>query len=244
MRHQRARDLHQFFMTPPMPCPYLPGRLERRLVTELSGPDVKQFHDTLSLNGFRRSHSIAYAPNCPDCQACLPIRIVADEFQPGRTHRRIETANAHLIAQICHPTATPEQYDLFFRYQHDRHRDGEMSRMDFEDYQALIEETPLDTMIIEFRTTDGVLRAVCLMDNVCDGLSAVYSFFDPDMEKSSLGTFMVLWLIRRAQKMKLPYVYLGFWIKNAGKMAYKSNFQPGEVFRSSAWVRLESPRSP
>jgi leucyl-tRNA---protein transferase len=236
MRHQPLKSLHYFFTTPLMPCPYLPNLMERRIVTELTGRDVVSSHDSLSLSGFRRSHRIAYAPSCPGCSACVPIRTVVDQYKPNRTQRRIERLNQELRWRECAPVATPEQYELFSRYQGGRHTDGEMAKMDENDYQALIEDTPVATTVVEFRDEDGVLVAVVLMDQIRDGLSAVYSFFDPEFEKNSLGTYMVIWLIRRAASLGLPYVYLGFWIEKSAKMSYKSNFKPCEKFTDGHWT--------
>lgn len=238
MRHQPVKALHHFFATPPMPCPYFPERTERRLVTELSGRDAGQLHDVLSSSGFRRSHGMAYAPTCPSCQACIPIRVIAGQFRPGRTQRRVERDNTGLFWKECHAVATEEQYALFSRYQSGRHGAGEMSKMDYGDYRALIEDTPVETRVIEFRSTGNALTGVCLLDYVRDGLSAVYSFFDPGQPKKSLGTYMVLWLIRRAQSLGLPHVYLGFWIEDSPKMAYKSNFRPCEIYTDGAWSSM------
>ncbi len=236
MRHQRLKSVHYFFTTAPLPCPYLPDRMERRIVTELAGRDVDALHDALSLSGFRRSHGIAYATACPACNACIPIRVVCADHTPSRTHRRIERANSDLVWEECPAQATEEQYALFAYYQMGRHGDGEMAKMDFEDYQALVEDTPIETKVIEFRSTDEKLVAVCLVDWVCDGLSAVYSFFDPDLDRRSLGTYMVTWLIGRAHELGLRYVYMGFWIEACGKMSYKSKFQPYEILRNGEWL--------
>lgn len=236
MRHQRLKSVHYFFTTAPLPCPYLPEQMERRVVTELAGRDVDALHDALSLSGFRRSHGIAYAPACPSCTACIPIRVVCADYKPNRTQRRIERANEDLYWTECAPQATEEQYALFTCYQLERHEGGEMAKMDSDDYQALVEDTPIDTQVVEFRNADDTLVAVCLVDRICDGLSAVYSFFDPDLDRQSLGTYMIIWLIRRAQELGLPYVYMGFWIDACSKMAYKSNFQPFEIFRDGNWI--------
>lgn len=236
MRHQRLKSVHYFFTTAPLPCPYLPDRMERRIVTELAGRDVEAMHDALSLSGFRRSHGIAYAPACPTCNACIPIRAVCADYTPTRTQRRIERVNSDLSWVECLAQATEEQYALFSCYQMDRHGDGEMAKMDFDDYQALVEDTPIETQLVEFRSVDEKLVAVCLVDRICDGLSAVYSFFDPDLGHRSLGTYMVIWLIRRAHELGLRNVYMGFWIEACGKMAYKSKFQPYEIYREGQWL--------
>jgi arginine-tRNA-protein transferase len=215
------------------------GRMERRVVTELIGREAVDMHDAMSLTGFRRSHSVVYAPACSDCKACIPIRVKCVNFTPSRTQRRIERLNTDLSWQDCDSVATDEQYQLFTAYQVRRHADGEMSRMDFDDYQALVEDTPVNSSVIEFRDQDGTLKAVCLADRICNGLSAVYSFFDPDMDRNSLGTYMVIWLIRRAKELGLEYVYLGFWVAACSKMSYKSNFRPAEIFHDGHWVECD-----
>ncbi len=227
-----------------MPCPYLPGRIERRLVTELAGRQATAFHDTLSQAGFRRSHCIAYVPVCRDCSACTAVRIVADQFVPARGHRRILRTNNDITQQQTPPRASEEQYALFRTYQEHRHQDGEMAHMDFYDYQTLVEDTSVDTTMIEFRDVNSRLVAACLTDRLADGLSAVYSFFDPHLSKRSLGTHMILWLILQAQASGSPYVYLGYWIENCAKMSYKSRFVPFEAYTVDGWrplrVRPES----
>ncbi|MBT4890399.1 MAG: arginyltransferase [Rhodospirillales bacterium] len=244
MRHQRQKSAQYFFTTAPLPCPYLPERMERRVVTELVGRDVVSLHDALSLTGFRRSHSVAYAPACSDCQACIPIRINCQKFKPSKTQARIERVNSDLSWQVCEPIATEEQYNLFMAYQNGRHSDGEMSRMDFEDYQALVEDTPIESLVYEFRNSEGVLKTVCLADQICNGLSAVYSFYDPLLTRNSLGTFMVVWLVRQALEMGLGYVYLGFWVKACSKMSYKSSFQPVEIFHEGHWIASDGNTPP
>jgi arginine-tRNA-protein transferase len=230
---------HFFFTTAPLPCPYLPGRLERKIVTELTGPDAETLHEALSRAGFRRSHSIAYTPACPGCNACVPVRIVVDEFKPRRTMRRVAKANAHFSTRQVSARATAEQYRLFARYQESRHSGGDMALMGFYDYRSMVEDSPIDTFINEFRNPDGTLAAAVLTDRVSDGLSAVYSFFEPDRAGTSLGTYMVLWLIEEAKRRGLPYVYLGYWISESGKMAYKARFTPLEAFGPQGWRPLD-----
>ena len=227
-----------FYTTAPLPCPYLPGRTERKIVTELSGTEAEALHERLSRAGFRRSHNIAYAPVCPGCQACVPIRVVSEDFTPDRTQRRILRANADLTVSEMPARATAEQFTLFQRYQKNRHADGDMAAMGYYDYRAMIEDTPISTGLLEFRDAQDRLLGACLTDWLADGLSAVYSFFDTDEEKRSLGTFAVLWLIGRARSLGLPYVYLGYWVPESRKMAYKARFRPSEILMSGAWHRL------
>jgi arginyl-tRNA--protein-N-Asp/Glu arginylyltransferase len=228
-----------FYTTAPLPCPYLPGRTERKIVTELSGTEAEALHERLSRAGFRRSHNIAYAPVCPGCQACVPIRVVSEDFTPDRTQRRILRANADLTVSETPARATAEQFTLFQRYQKNRHADGDMAAMGYYDYRAMIEDTPISTGLLEFRDARDRLLGACLTDWLADGLSAVYSFFDTDEEKRSLGTFAVLWLIGRARSLGLPYVYLGYWVPESRKMAYKARFRPSEILMSGAWHRLD-----
>ncbi len=242
MKHDLAGLSAQFFFsTAPLPCPYLPGRVERRLVTELSGRQSVAVHDTLSRAGFRRSHGIAYVPVCRECNACVAVRIVAAKLDKTRGQRRTLARNADLIATEKPARATDEQYRLFRRYQRARHRGGEMARMDFADYQMLVEETPVDTLVIEFRDRNGILVAACLADRLADGFSAVYSFFDPTLARRSLGTFMILWLVEWTALLDLPYVYLGFWVKNCGKMDYKIRFRPLEAYTPKGWIVIDPP---
>ena len=239
MMQRPPRRPQFFYTTAPLPCPYLPGRTERKIVTELSGTEAEALHERLSRAGFRRSHNIAYAPVCPGCQACVPIRVVSEDFTPDRTQRRILRANADLAVSEMPARATAEQFTLFQRYQKNRHADGDMAAMGYYDYRAMIEDTPISTGILEFRDARDRLLGACLTDWLADGLSAVYSFFDTDQEKRSLGTFAVLWLIGRARSLGLPYVYLGYWVPESRKMAYKARFRPSEILISGAWNRLD-----
>jgi arginine-tRNA-protein transferase len=239
MLHRPPRRPQFFYTTAPLPCPYLPGRTERKIVTELSGTEAEALHERLSRAGFRRSHNIAYAPVCPGCQACVPIRVVSEDFTPDRTQRRILRANADLTVSEMPARATAEQFTLFQRYQKNRHADGDMAAMGYYDYRAMIEDTPISTGILEFRDAQDRLLGACLTDWLADGLSAVYSFFDTDEDKRSLGTFAVLWLIGRARSLGLPYVYLGYWVPESRKMAYKARFRPSEILMGGAWHRLD-----
>ncbi|MCG7362288.1 arginyltransferase [Roseomonas sp. ACRSG] len=238
MLHRTTRRPQFFYTTAPMPCPYLAGRTERKVVTELTGAESEALHDRLSRAGFRRSHNIAYSPVCPGCQACIPIRIACDRFQPDRTQRRVARDNADLTAQETTARATAEQFTLFQRYQQARHNDGDMASMGFYDYRAMIEDTPITTHVVEFREPDGRLVAACLTDRLSDGLSAVYSFYDPEIERRSLGTYAVLWLVQRAMQLDLPFVYLGYWVPQSRKMAYKARFRPSEILTGGHWREL------
>ncbi|MCP5365115.1 MAG: arginyltransferase [Hyphomicrobiales bacterium] len=244
MKHHAMPYAHYFFATAPLPCPYLPNRTERRLVTELAGRHADALHDMLSQSGFRRSHCLAYVPVCRDCAACVAVRIRALEFTPTRGQRRTWSRNDDLIVLVTQAIASEEHYSVFRAYQVHRHSGGEMARMTFYDYQTLVEDTPVDTSILEVRTTSGQLLGACLVDNMRDGLSAVYSFFDPKEVKRSLGTYMILMLIERAKSLRLPYVYLGFWIADCQKMSYKSQFKPMEIFSPEGWVLYDTSADP
>lgn len=234
-------ELIQFRHSAGMPCPYLPGRIERQLFTELSDAgDLDGIFRHLSGAGFRRSHHIVYRPACAGCSACVPVRVAVDEFMPGRAWRRVLRANADLAAHDAGLTVTDEQYALFRRYIMSRHGDGDMAMMTRRDYTAMVLASPVDTRIFEFRDGDGTLVAACLTDIMQDGFSAVYSVFEPALAARSLGSFMVLWLIGEAKRRGLPHVYLGFWVDGSHKMAYKSRFQPLEGFGPDGWTRLDA----
>ena len=235
MSYKPPRRPQFFYTTAPLPCPYVPGRTERKIVTELTGPDAEGMHDRLSRAGFRRSHNIAYSPVCPGCQACIPIRIDARAFEPDRTQRRVARDNAGITAAEMPPRASAEQFSLFNRYQKVRHADGDMAAMGFYDYRAMIEDTPITTTVVEFRDPTDKLMGACLTDRLSDGLSAVYSFYESGEDKRSIGTFIVLWLVQRARELGLPYVYLGYWVPESRKMAYKARFRPSEVLMGGAW---------
>lgn len=239
MRHKPISDTRFFFATAPLPCPYLPDRVERRVVTELFGRDATRLHDQLSYAGFRRSHGIVYAPACPGCDACKAVRIAVDGFDLRPSMKRILKANTDLTARTAQPAATQEQYRLFQRYQASRHSGGDMAKMDYLDYQALIEDTPIDTGLITFRDSQGTLMGAMLADRLGDGLSAVYSYFDPEQPRRGMGTYMILWLIDEARRLGLPYVYLGFWIEGCNKMSYKARFRPLEVHTAAGWLSFD-----
>ncbi|MDE1907537.1 MAG: arginyltransferase [Rhodospirillales bacterium] len=235
MSYKPARRPHFFYTTSPLPCPYVAGRTERKVVTELVGVSAETLHDRLSRGGFRRSHNIAYAPVCPNCTACVPIRVRARDFLPDRTQKRIERRNADLLVQEMPPRATAEQYALFQIYQQARHGEGDMSTMSFYDYRAMVEDTPIETSMVEFRLPNGQLAGACLTDRLGDGVSAVYSFFDSELSQRSLGTYAIIWLVRRAVELGLENVYLGYWVQESRKMAYKAKFNPTEILRGGQW---------
>jgi arginine-tRNA-protein transferase len=239
MDHFPIKRPHFFFTTAPLPCPYVSGRLERKIVTELNGGDADALHEALSRAGFRRSHSIAYTPACPGCNACIPVRILVDGFAPDRGMRRIWRANAELTAERVPARATPEQFRLFARYQESRHAGGDMALMGYYDYRSMVEDSPVDTFMVEFRRPDGSLAAACLADRINDGLSAVYSFFEPDLAHRSLGTHVVLWLAEESKRLGLPHLYLGYWIAESRKMSYKARFKPLEAFGPDGWKILD-----
>ncbi len=225
-----------FFGTRKLPCPYLDDRTERKVVTDLSGPNSADLYVRLSRAGFRRSHGLAYRPACPSCSSCVPVRINAAHFEDTASFRRIRRANADLVSANISALATAEQYRLFSRYQHLRHNGGDMSSMSYEDYRVLVEDTPVETRLIEFCHGDGRLVAVMLADQMEDSLSAVYSFFDPDPSGRSAGTYMILWLVEHARELGLDYVYLGYWIENSPKMSYKERFRPLERLGPDGWA--------
>ncbi|MEQ8356773.1 MAG: arginyltransferase [Kiloniellaceae bacterium] len=236
--------LRNYYVLEPNPCPYLPGRLETKLLTETSGPQAQSAYDTLSQAGFRRSHRFAYRPACYQCNACVPVRVVVDAFKPGKSLRRIIRANEDLTVRMTPGRATDEQFALFRRYIQSRHGDGEMAGMSEKEYLSMVESSDIDTRIGEFRTTEGELIAVCLLDWLADGPSAVYSFFEPGQTRRSLGTYVVLWLIEAATRETAAHVYLGYWIDRSRKMAYKTRFQPLEGFGPQGWQRLSGNQAP
>lgn len=234
--------LQEFYVLEPTRCPYLENKMERKLLTEISGPLAQSTYDRLTLAGLRRSHRFAYRPACENCDACIPVRVVVDRFQASKSLRRIARANADLSVALGSNKTSEEQFALFDRYIESRHGDGEMAGMAEQEYRSMVESSDIDTRVAEFRDSEGRLVAVCLLDWVSDGPSAVYSFFEPAEARRSLGTFVVLWLIRRAEQAAARHVYLGYWIENSRKMAYKTRFQPLEGLIDGTWQIL-SPTS-
>lgn len=233
-----------FYTTAPQPCPYLPGQMERKVIADLNVPAADALHSRLSRVGFRRSHTLAYAPVCATCAACIPIRLPVARFTPDRTQKRTLRRNADLTATCTAPKATEEQYDLFTRYQSARHAEGDMADMNAEEYRGMIEDTTVQTMVVEFRDTTHQLLAVSLVDQLEDGLSAVYSFYEPAAPHRSLGSFAILALIRETERLGLPYLYLGYWVQKSRKMSYKSRYHPAEILSQGTWHTLDLDNPP
>lgn len=227
-----------YFSTELAACPYLEQRLERRLVTSLGGPEPDDRHDRLMRAGFRRSQRYAYRPACPGCSACVPVRIPVAEFRITRRWRKVLRHNADLSAHERPPVPTEEQFRLFQRYLAGRHDDSGMAEMTWDDYQAMSGDTPVSSLLVEWRGPDGALMAVSLTDRAASGFSGVYKFFEPNAPKRSLGSLIILWHVQRARELGLPYVYLGYWIAESPKMAYKVQFQPLERLTARGWERM------
>jgi arginyl-tRNA--protein-N-Asp/Glu arginylyltransferase len=237
----------QFYVTAPQPCPYLAGRVERKLFTALQGDHATVLNDALSKQGFRRSQNVLYRPSCAECNACLSARIKVADFKPRRSHRKVLAKNAALVRRATSPWATEEQFDLFRTYLNARHADGGMADMDVFEFASMIEETPVRSRVIEYHTPTrkgkkrDALTAVCLTDVLEDGLSLVYSFFDPTLHSHSLGSYMILDHINIAREAGLPYVYLGYWVPGSPKMQYKAGFGALEVFLRGDWAPMNDP---
>ena len=233
----------QLFLTAALPCPYLPGKQERKLFTHLSGRRASMLHQLLSDNGFRRSQNLIYRPACEGCNSCRSVRIVAREFAPNKRFRRVRRANLDIAIAVQPTVATMEQYELFKRYLDARHAGGGMTQMSYQDYEYMVEDTPVQSVLVEYRLADlpdQPLVAVALTDVMPDGLSMVYSFYDPDMAHRSMGTFLILDHIEQVRSAGLEYVYLGYWVKNSPKMAYKGDYRPLEVQSGAlGWTRLD-----
>jgi len=232
----------QFYVTAPQPCPYLEGRMERKLFTALQGDNADKLNNSLSQQGFRRSQNVLYRPSCAECSACLSARINVAEFTPSRSQRRILKRNRHLERKATSPWATEEQYELFRRYLDVRHADGGMADMDVFEFAAMIEETPIRSRVIEYKDPKArALVAVSLTDVLEDGVSMVYSFYAPDLPQASLGTHMILDHVQIARDAGLPYVYLGYWVPGSQKMGYKANFSALEVYSGGEWQKMRDP---
>ncbi len=238
----------QFFLTAPSSCPYLEGQFERKVFTHLVGDKAPEMNDLLTQGGFRRSQNIAYRPACESCRACVSVRILAGEFEPTTSMRRVQQRNSDLVGEIREAEPSSEQYSLFRTYLDARHRKGGMSDMTVLDYAMMVEDTHVDTKVIEYRLRGpdtfvtgrgtGELVAVALSDRMADGLSMVYSYFNPELASRSLGTFMILDHIARVRAAGLPHVYLGYWVNGSRKMDYKVRFLPQEHLGPKGWERF------
>ena len=246
---RHSRDTPQFYLTAPSPCPYLPGKEERKVFTHLVGERAGELNDLLTHGGFRRSQSIAYRPACDTCRACVSVRVIASEFKPSRNMRRVLERNSDIVGDMRTAQPSSEQYSVFRSYLDSRHRNGGMADMTVLDYAMMVEDSHVQTRVVEYRRRGpdsgitgrgaGQLLAVTLVDVLSDGLSMVYSFFDPEHADRSLGTFMILDHIARAKRMGLDYVYLGYWVRSSRKMDYKGRFLPQERLTSDCWKRVD-----
>ena len=244
---EHQKHFPEFYVTAPQSCPYLPGRRERKLFTHLTHDKPRALIDNLLKGGFRRSQNIAYMPYCDGCQACVSVRVVADEFHPSRSFRRVIDGNRDLIVRRAPAVPTSEQYALFRAYIDDRHGDGGMADMTVLDYAMMVEDSIVETFITEYRVRpDNALDSrpetwpligVALCDKLTDGVSMVYSFYEPHERARSLGTFMILDHIEQAKRLGLPYLYLGYWVQGSRKMSYKARFGPQERLGPGGWVR-------
>ncbi len=244
---EQQKHFPEFYVTAPQPCPYLPGRLERKLFTHLTHDKPLALIDNLLKGGFRRSQNIAYMPYCEGCQACISVRVVVADFVPTSSMVRVIARNRDLTANRVGARPTPDQYQLFRRYIDARHGDGGMVDMTVLDFATMVEESVVKTFMTEYRVKPedplhadpgaGELAGVALCDRLSDGISMVYSFFDTAFAARSLGTYMILDHIDQARRLGLPYLYLGYWIEGSRKMSYKTRFGPQERLGPNGWVR-------
>jgi arginine-tRNA-protein transferase len=224
----------QLYLTAPYPCSYLQHPEARSQVATPSFLISSAVYSELVRHGFRRSGTFTYRPRCDTCRQCVAVRVVVEDFLPTRSQRRSRKQHNNLVVTLHDLQDKPEYFELYRRYQEARHRNGGMDDDSPEQYRNFLLQSHVDTLLVEFREK-GVLRMVSVVDVLADGLSAVYTFYDPDVPQASFGTFNVLWQIELCRKLKLPYLYLGYWIADSRKMAYKANFQPLHGLQEGAW---------
>jgi leucyl-tRNA---protein transferase len=238
----------RFFVTTPSPCPYIPGKTERKVFTELSGPHASELNEALGRIGFRRSQNVAYRPSCMDCKACVAVRVKTADFEPNATQRKILRRNSDVSVRACRPWATSEQFDLLQLYLSQRHPTGGMAGMDDVDYADMVEQTTVHSHVGEYREPSkfgqpGRLIGACITDQQSDGLSMVYSYYDAEAEgRPGLGNYIIMDHILRARKAGLPYVYLGYWVEGAARMQYKTRYRPLEKLTPNGWVDFDTGR--